>query len=142
MCYGSALRKNGESKFLRLTQLKILCAYQLLSPIFISLLKIELSGILSWPSPSSAQAFSVPSSGQGNDSAPRRDLMILDNACGASALVTNQLINILPIELMEEAQLVATDVSAGVIAEATRRIAETDWADHIFTYKMAQEVSR
>lgn len=67
--------------------------------------------------------------------------MILDNACGSSALVTNHLIDVLPVELMQEAQLVATDVSSKVIAEATRRIAEMDWPDHVFTLKMDQEVS-
>lgn len=67
--------------------------------------------------------------------------MILDNACGPSALVTSQLTHLLPVELMEEAQFVATDLSTKVVAEATRRIAELDWADHVFTYKMAQEVS-
>lgn len=66
--------------------------------------------------------------------------MILDNACGASALVTSQLTHMLPVELMEEAQLIATDLSGKVVAEATRRIAELNWADHVFTFKMAQEV--
>lgn len=67
--------------------------------------------------------------------------MILDNACGSSALATNLLTEMLPLELMQEAQLVATDLSSKIISEATRRIADLDWADHVFTFRMSQEVS-
>lgn len=92
--------------------------------------------------------------------------MILDNACGYSALVTSQLIDVLSrpqsqVEdtqnmdehqsahaeseededvLMRNTQIIASDLSQKVISAATMRIAELDWADHVFTLKMNQEV--
>lgn len=87
--------------------------------------------------------------------------MILDNACGSSALVTSQLIDVLSNarntgenlasdndleeeeddSLMMDTQILASDLSQKVVSQATRRIAELDWADHVFTFKMNQEVS-
>lgn len=88
--------------------------------------------------------------------------MILDNACGSSALVTSHLIDVLSNaratgenlasdddleeeeddNLMMDTQILASDLSQKVVSQATRRIAELDWADHVFTFKMNQEVSR
>lgn len=87
---------------------------------------------------------SAPSTthGQNTQRQPQhRDLMVLDNACGSSALVTSHLIDSLPFELLEESQFIATDLSSKCVREATRRIAEGDWADHVFTYIMDQQVS-
>lgn len=72
----------------------------------------------------------------------KKHLMIIDNACGPSALVTAQIMDKLPVELLEEAQFLATDLSEITVARATRRVAELEWADHVFTLQMDMLVSR
>jgi hypothetical protein len=52
-----------------------------------------------------------------------------------------QLMEELPYGLMQETQIVATDLNSKAVAAATNRISNSDWAGSVFTMKMNQQVS-
>lgn len=70
-----------------------------------------------------------------------KPLMILDNACGSSALATFTMYELLSEETMQEVQIVATDKSSNAVGAATHRLGESQYPDHVMTLKMDMQVS-
>lgn len=76
-----------------------------------------------------------------DDGSTARHLTILDNACGPAALVTSHLLRTLSVIQLHQTQFVASDSSSKFVKQATRRISDLDWADHVLTLKMDMLVS-
>ena len=68
--------------------------------------------------------------------------MILDNACGGSALATFSIFDALPPDLIEETQIIAMDINQNAVAAATHRLSESEWSDRVMTLKMDVSSSR
>ena len=65
-----------------------------------------------------------------------KPLMILDNACGGSALATFTMFDALPAEVIDETQIIAMDNSQNAVAAATHRLSESEWSDRVMTLKL------
>lgn len=69
-----------------------------------------------------------------------KPLMILDNACGGSALATFTMFELLPEETMADVQIVATDKSSNAVCAATGKLGESQYPDHVMTLKLDMQV--
>lgn len=66
--------------------------------------------------------------------------MVLDNACGSSALATSVLFDALPCDRAKLVQVVAADVSESAVRGATEVVDEY-WPERVMTLTMNMEVS-